>query len=1081
MMSNGQPEIDNSVSDPVVGELVEDLANRLQAGEPVDIDVYLREHPAQAERVRRLLPAVRALAELGSAAGSRDDPASPPGADRERVSGLLGDYRIVREVGRGGMGVVYEAEQVSLGRRVALKMLPLAAALDSRHLQRFHNEARAAAGLHHSNIVPVYGVGSERGIHYYAMQFIDGQTLASLIAQLRRSATRPVAPTGAATDPYLPRSGAGAPDGESETPLAAALSTERAGRGREYFRTVAHWGVQAAEALDYAHQLGVVHRDIKPGNLLVEGRDQLWVTDFGLARIQSEASLTTTGDLIGTLRYMSPEQALAKRIPIDHRTDVYSLGATLYELLTLAPAFGGSDRQELLRQIAFEEPVPPRRLNRAVPGELETIVLKALEKGPQDRYATAQEMADDLERLLKDEPIRARKPPLWLRLRKWGRRHRALVASLVAGVLLLLVVGVVMAFAYQRRLAETERRVTAALVQVETLVDEGDKLIDHPERWHATARLALAALEKAEELLATGAATGSLTRRVEKARATVEAAMADSGLLIELDRIRLEQATARRGRFGVGASASAYAKALGTYGVGLEAPESAGERIRNSRLREWLLAALEDWWQVCDDDGASQQLERVLEAADPTNVVRPRWREAAGRQDGAALVKMAVDLATQRLPPVLVCCRAADLTSLNQWAAAERLLKAALARDPGDFWLNHDMGMVIQEQGPARAEEAVGYLRAALALRSDSPAVYLHMGLALEDKGDLDGAIDCCRAALDIDPKDADAHNNLCLLLVSKGRLDEAVSCCQRAIASDPKDAYAHNNLGIALWAGERRDEAIACFQRAIDIDPKFYDALANLGPRLLIMGRIEEAIGCLKRAIAVEPNRDPRKCALTHNNLGYILNDKLKDHAGAIAEFRTTIALNPGDAHYHHNLGNALGASGQLDGAIAQYQEAVRLNKDYAEPHCELGLILERKGRFADALAELKRGHELGSRQPGWNFPSADWVRNAERLADLDARLPEFLEGKARPADVAERLALASLCRQHRKLFAAATRWYAEAFAAWPTTCPPAAATTPPAPPRSPAAARARTRTSSIRKSALACVSRHSIGLGLI
>src|SRR5262249_55204694 len=294
------------------------------------------------------------------------------------------------------------------------------------------------------------------------------------------------------------------------------------------------------------------------GNLMIEGRGQLWVTDFGLARIQSEASLTATGDLVGTLRYMSPEQAQVRRVPIDHRTDVYSLGATLYEMLTLQPAFDGSDRQEVLRQIAFEEPRPPRRANRAIPAELETIVLKALEKNPADRYATAQELADDLERFLKDEPIRARRPPLGLRLRKWGRRHRAVVANLAAALLTLLLVGVFLGFGYQRRLAETERGVTAALVRAETLVDEGDKLIDHPGRWQATARVAEAALEKAEELLATGAATGSLTRRFETDRAAVEAALADSGLLIELNRIRIEHAGLKEGRFLVTETASSY-------------------------------------------------------------------------------------------------------------------------------------------------------------------------------------------------------------------------------------------------------------------------------------------------------------------------------------------------------------------------------------------------------------------------------------------------------------------------------------------------------------------------------------------
>ena len=195
------------------------------------------------------------------------------------------------------------------------------------------------------------------------------------------------------------------------TPPVAAISTQRGRPDRTYFRRVAELGIQAARALDHAHALGIVHRDVKPANLLVDGSGKLWVTDFGLAHIQSDARLTITGDLVGTLRYMSPEQALAKRIVVDHRTDVYSLGATLYELLTLEPAFSGSDRQELLRQIAFEEPKAPRRINKAIPAELETIVQKAMEKNPADRYATAKELADDLRRFLADEPIWAR--PGW--------------------------------------------------------------------------------------------------------------------------------------------------------------------------------------------------------------------------------------------------------------------------------------------------------------------------------------------------------------------------------------------------------------------------------------------------------------------------------------------------------------------------------------------------------------------------------------------------------------------------------------------------------------------------------------------
>jgi hypothetical protein len=262
-----------------------------------------------------------------------------------------------------------------------------------------------------------------------------------------------------------------------------------------------------------------------------------------------------TGDLVGRLRYMSPEQALAKRVVIDHRTDVYSLGATLYELLALRPAFEGSDRQELLRQIAFEEPPLLRRVNKAIPAELETIVLKAMEKNPSERYVTAQELADDLRHWQEDLPIRARRPSLVHRARKWARRHRPVVASLGSGLLTLLVVGVVLGVGYQRRLAETEQAVTAALVQAETLVQEGDKLIDYPERWQAKARLAQAALSKAEELLAAGVPTTSLRERAAKDRAAVEAAVADSGLLIDLNRIRLEKATIKDGRFIVSVSA----------------------------------------------------------------------------------------------------------------------------------------------------------------------------------------------------------------------------------------------------------------------------------------------------------------------------------------------------------------------------------------------------------------------------------------------------------------------------------------------------------------------------------------------
>jgi len=428
-----------------LGALVDELTDRLRDGEAVDLEACVRLHPGLEGQLRGLFPALEMMAALARSAGrarpgSGQGPTTPAGDDPRLESGVLGDYRIVREAGRGGMGIVFEAWQVSLGRRVALKILPLAASADPRHLRRFRLEAQAAGHLHHPHIVPVHAVGSERGVHYYAMQFIEGRSLADLARDLRRGPAstdveddpRPAGRPTTLTRPATPGPAAPPPSGPAPPPPMAFVTSSR---------EVARLGVQAAEALEHAHGLGIVHRDIKPANLLIQPDGHLWVADFGLARFGAEDDLTRTGDLLGTLRYMSPEQATARRVAVDHRTDIYSLGATLYELLAGRPAFDGHDRQELLRRIAQEDPAPPRRADPSIPRDLETAVLKAMAKEPEGRYATAGEMADDLRRFLADEPVRARRPAAPERAARWARRHRVALTSAAAALVLALGVG----------------------------------------------------------------------------------------------------------------------------------------------------------------------------------------------------------------------------------------------------------------------------------------------------------------------------------------------------------------------------------------------------------------------------------------------------------------------------------------------------------------------------------------------------------------------------------------------------------------------------------------------------------------
>jgi serine/threonine protein kinase len=367
----------------------------------------------------------------------------------------IGDFEIVREIGRGGMGIVYEAVQTTLKRSVALKVLGTGLGLTPTAVDRFRREATAAAKLHHTNIVPVYATGEERGIHFYAMELIGGSGLDVVIRQLReRMPTRDAPALSAdltATAAYAP------PDpftNSSGVKSAASSSTDR-------FDRIATMIADVADALHHAHQNGVTHRDIKPSNLLLSSDGRLSITDFGLARMLEQPGMTMTGEFVGTPAYMSPEQVTAGRIPVDHRADIYSLGATLYELLTLRPPFVAEGRDRLLALLIQKEPASPRSVNPNVPRDLETICLKCLEKDPDRRYANAKELADDLRRYVSRFAIVAKRTGPLGRIRKWVRRNPALAGAAVAVLLALAAAGVFAWHAHQteqRRLAEKQKQ-----------------------------------------------------------------------------------------------------------------------------------------------------------------------------------------------------------------------------------------------------------------------------------------------------------------------------------------------------------------------------------------------------------------------------------------------------------------------------------------------------------------------------------------------------------------------------------------------------------------------------------------------
>jgi len=449
--------------------LADEYLHRRANGENVTVDDYATQHPELADDIREVFPALEAVKSLSS---EWKKTVVEPQRAGPKLPFQLGDYLLERQIGRGGMGIVYEAEHTSLRRRVAVKILRMVSLNTEKDVERFHNEAQAAARLHHTNIVPVFDFGEAEGFHFIAMQLIQGDGLDVVVEHLRRQQTgvrakqppEPLTQRDLGLDDTLisdrplddtdPMDAAGTTTFRAEAVAGADIAVTRLTyNSPKYWRDVAEIGIQAARALDYAHSHGTIHRDVKPGNLLLDNEGVIWVADFGLARQDEAAKATQSGTLSGTLRYLAPEHFHGRG---DKRTDQYGLGLSLYELVTLQSVVGETgSHAEIMRRITEAKVVPPRQINAKIPRDLDTIIVKAIAADPANRFSTCKDLAEDLQRFVDGRPIRSRPVTSVERLWRWGKRYPALATTTATSAILLLLVAVVATLGYR---AESEQR-----------------------------------------------------------------------------------------------------------------------------------------------------------------------------------------------------------------------------------------------------------------------------------------------------------------------------------------------------------------------------------------------------------------------------------------------------------------------------------------------------------------------------------------------------------------------------------------------------------------------------------------------
>jgi eukaryotic-like serine/threonine-protein kinase len=911
----------------------------------------LREFFVNRDEMQRLAAPLRDAPEQGAAEGQRS------GHPLLKIR-YFGDYELLEEIAVGGMGVVYKARQVSLNRVVAVKMILKGTLAAEEDVKRFRAEAEAAANLQHPAIVAIHEVGLHEGQHYFSMDFVEGHSLAQ-----------------------LPR----------EQPLTARQAAE-------YVR-------DAAEAVHYAHQQGTLHRDLKPSNILIDRQGRVRITDFGLAKkITGDSDLTLTGQILGTPSYMPPEQALGKRSLIGAASDIYSLGAVLYELLTGRPPFRGESPAETLRQVESLDPISPRLLSPAVPRDLETICLKCLEKEPHKRYGTAQLLADDLGRYLRGEAVLARPPSPIYRFTKFARRHMTGLAITALIVLFIVLLGGVVGWMVRDReaqRAEYEKRITnyratrlaktvediqLALQEAQTLGDRALTLVnDNPYQWEATLAAALTACKRADSLAEENKGTLDpvLLERLTTLRQRLETDEQDRQFVARIDAIRMEatQVDIEKNRFGTTWQSSDIEDLFKSRGIEFRATSSeevvASIQTHSEPIQPHMLAGLEIWLTRLPNKAAEkrQWLTTTLQSAD-SDPWRTQARKALLLGDVIALEKLVRDVEPAQQPAAVLLLLAKRLPPQMGPTRLEFFRRIQNAH-PGDFWVNQGYAEALSRSDPPQWIEAVRFYTAMVALRPQNPGCRFNLGRALSGAGHHEGAIACYLDAVAIAPHYAAAWTNLGSAYYEKGEFGDAMAAFRRAIRLNPDYASPHIGLGTVLRAKGDADGAIVEYRVAVRLDPK--DALShnNLGVALTAKGDLNGAIAEYRESIRLDA-----PYARPHYNLGNLLKSK-GDLEGAIAEYREAIRVNPSYATAHNSLGVALKTKGDLDGAIAEYREAIRLDPRNSKTHYNLGKALRMKGDRDGAIAAYRKALEVA---PGF----------AEAEANLKSILEERSDGKS-------------------------------------------------------------------------------------